>query len=172
MAETYTDAIAKLKADHDKTEAIFAKLKNAGEAETRKLGIQVANLVKIHMTLEEEYFYPALRGKPEADEDKLTEGLVEHDTGKLLINDVLSPETDPDSFGPKLQVLGEQMEHHHKEEEEPAKGVFWQAREAGIDLVAMLDQMLAREAELKAALKDGDLPTSEMNFAEPEKSAA
>ena len=172
MAETYTDAIAKLKADHDKTEAIFAKLKNSGEAETHKLGIQVANLVKIHMALEEEYFYPALRGKPEADEDKLTEGLVEHDTGKLLINDVLSSDTDPASFGPKLQVLGEQMEHHHKEEEEPAKGVFWQAREAGIDLVAMLDKMLAREAELKAALKDGDLPTSEMNFAEPEKSEA
>jgi hypothetical protein len=164
MPETYTDAIAKLKADHDKTEALFAKAEEANPAETRRIGIQVCNLVKIHMTLEEEFLYPALRGKDAADEDKLTEGLVEHDSGKVLINDLLSGENGDETFGPKLQVLGEQMEHHHKEEEEPAKGVFWQAREAKLDLVAMLEAMLAREAELKAQLKDGDLPEAETLF--------
>lgn len=160
MAETYTDAIAKLKADHDKTEALFARAEEASPAERRRIGVQVCNLVKIHMTLEEEFFYPALRGKAE-DEDKLTEGLVEHDSGKVLINDLLSGENDDDTFGPKLQVLGEQMEHHHKEEEERGEGVFAQARKAGIDLVAMLEAMLAREAELKAELKAGDLPDAE-----------
>ena len=160
MPETYTDAIAKLKADHDQTEALFAKAKEAGPAETRRIGIQVCNLVKIHMTLEEEFFYPALRGKAE-DEAKLTEGLVEHDSGKVLINDLLSGDNDDETFGPKLQVLGEQMEHHHKEEEEREEGVFAQARKAGIDLVAMLEAMLTREAALKAELKAGDLPDAE-----------
>ena len=169
MAETYTDAIAKLKADHDKVEAIFARLKNADEAETRTLGNQVSNMLKIHMTLEEELFYPALRGKPEADEDKLDEGLVEHDSGKVLVNDVLA-DLKQDRLGAKLQVLGEHMEHHHKEEEEYETGIFAQARKAGIDLVAMLDAMLAREAELKAELKVCDLPTAEMNFVEVEAS--
>ncbi|MBA4353355.1 MAG: hemerythrin [Novosphingobium sp.] len=162
MAKTYSDAIAKLEADHDRIEDLFEKVDKASGAEKRRLGIQAANLVKIHMTLEEEFFYPALRGK--GDDDKITEGLVEHDAGKFLINDILSPETDDDSFGPKVQVLGEQMEHHHKEEEEDGKGVFDQARKAKIDLVAMLDAMLERETELSAQLSDDDLPPSDMNF--------
>ena len=169
MAETYTDAIAKLKADHDKVESIFAKLKNASEAETRTLGNQVCSMLKIHMTLEEELFYPALRGKKEADEDKLDEGLVEHDSGKVLVNDALA-DLEQDRLGTKLKVLGEHMEHHHKEEEEYETGIFAQARKAGIDLVALLAAMETREAELKAELKDGDLPTAEMNFVEVEAS--
>ena len=101
-----SDAVDKLKADHDRVEGLFRKLKDAGEEETRTTGVHVCNLVKIHMTLEEELFYPALRGQAEADEDKLDEGLVEHDAGKLLINDVLA---DPaqDKAAAKLQVLGE-----------------------------------------------------------------
>jgi len=162
MAKTYKDAVAKLAADHDRIEDLFEKVDDASGDEKRRLGIQAANLVKIHMTLEEEFFYPALRGK--GDDDKLTEGLVEHDTGKFLINDILSPDTDDDSLGPKLQVLGEQMEHHHKEEEQANKGVFDQARKADIDLVAMLDKMIARERELRAQLAEGDLPDWDMNF--------
>lgn len=165
----HDDAISKLKDDHDKVEAIFKQLKDASPAETRKLGVQVANMVKIHMALEEEYLYPALRKAPEGENDKLTEGLVEHDTGKLLINDVLSPDTDKDSFAAKLQVLGEQMTHHHEEEEERG-GIFAQARKSNLDLEDMLTKMNAREAELSADLKAGDLPISEMNFAEPAKS--
>ena len=165
----HDDAISKLKDDHDKVEAIFKQLKDASPAETRKLGVQVANMVKIHMALEEEYLYPALRKAPEGDDDKLTEGLVEHDTGKLLINDVLSPDTDNASFAAKLQVLGEQMTHHHKEEEEHG-GIFAQARKSDVDLEALLATMETRESELQAALKEGDLPVSEMNFAEPAKS--
>jgi len=167
MSDTQPDAIDKLMADHDRVEAIFKKLKNANEDETRTLGVQVCNLVKIHMILEEEFLYPALRGKAEAKEDKLDEGLVEHDTGKLIINDVLS---DPGNktLGPKLQVFGEQMVHHHKEEEENHKGVFDMARRSDIDLMAMREDMDAREAELRKELKEGDLPASEMNFVEAE----
>lgn len=168
MSHTYKDAIAKLEADHDRIEALFEKVNKADGAEKRRLGVQVANLVKIHMLLEEEFLYSALRGK--GDDDKITEGLVEHDTGKLLINDVLSPGTDADSFGPKLQVLGEQMEHHHKEEEQKTKGVFDQARRADIDLVAMLDEMLDREKELRELVQEDDLPASDMNFVDAEES--
>ncbi len=168
MAKTYKDAVAKLEADHDRIEDLFERVDDASGAEKRRLGIQAANLVKIHMTLEEEFFYPALRGK--GDEDKITEGLVEHDAGKFLINDILSPDTDDESFGPKVQVLGEQMEHHHKEEEQATKGVFDQARKADIDLVAMLDQMVERENELRAQLAQDDLPDWDMNFVNPAES--
>jgi len=163
MPHSHADAIAKLEADHDRVEALFAKLKDADEAETRQIGVHVCNLVKIHMALEEELLYPALRGKPGADEDKLDEGLVEHDAGKLLINDVLA---DPgqETAGAKLQVLGEQMEHHHKEEEADGKGVFAMARRCGVDLVAMLQAMEQREAELRAECAQDGLPASDMNF--------
>lgn len=168
MADTYSDAIEKLKADHDRVEALFDKAGKASPEETRKIGVQVCNLVKIHMTLEEEFLYPALRGKSD-DDDKLTEGLVEHDAGKVLINDLLSGDNDDDTFGPKLQVLGEQMKHHHKEEEENGKGVFDQARKAKLDLKAMLKDMEEREAELKAELKDGDLPAAETIYVDAGK---
>jgi len=166
MPSPETNAVAKLKADHDRVEALFKQLKEAGEDETERLGVQVCNMIKIHMALEEELFYPALRGKPEAREDKLDEGLIEHDSGKLIINDVLA---DPgqERAAPKLQVLGEQMVHHHKEEEEEG-GIFEQAGKAGIDLVALGEAMQKREAELKAELKDSDLPPSEMNFVDVE----
>ena len=170
MADTYSDAIVKLMADHDKVESLFDKAEKAGPEETRKIGVQVCNLVKIHMALEEEFLYPALRGKAD-DEDKLTEGLVEHDSGKVLINDLLSGDNDDDTFGPKLQVLGEQMEHHHKEEEENGKGVFDQARKAGLDLVAMLEQMEAREAELKAELAAHELPDAETLYVDAGKTS-
>lgn len=35
------DAIAKLEANHDRIEALFSQLKQADEAETRRLGIEV-----------------------------------------------------------------------------------------------------------------------------------
>ncbi|MES2492065.1 MAG: hemerythrin domain-containing protein [Pseudomonadota bacterium] len=162
MPAPYTDAVEKLKADHDRVEALFRQLKEADDSATTTIGVHVCNLVKIHMTLEEELFYPALRGSPQARESKLDEGLVEHDAGKLLINDVLS---DPgqDKASAKLQVLGEQMVHHHKEEEEDG-GIFEQARNAGIDLMEMLHAMNARESELRSELREGDLPAAEMNF--------
>lgn len=168
MAHAHSDAITKLEADHDYIEALFDQLKDADEAATRRIGVEVCQRVRIHMALEEELLYPALRGRPQANEDKLDEGLVEHDTGKLLINDVLA-DPDQDKLGPKLQVLGEQMEHHHKEEEE-AKGVFAMARKAGLDLVAMLDAMESREGELKAAAAQDTLHAADMNFVDVEAS--
>lgn len=155
------DAITRLEADHDRIEALFERLKQADEAETRRLGAEVCHLVRIHMTLEEELLYPALRGEPQANEDKLDEGLVEHDTGKLLINDILA-DPEQEKLAPKLQVLGEQMEHHHKEEEQPEKGVFAMARAGDLDLAAMLRRMQSREAELRAAIDT--LPVADMNF--------
>jgi hypothetical protein len=40
--------------------------------------------------------------------------------------------------------------------------MFAQAREAGVDLVALKDQMLARKQELMAQVKNGGLPPAEV----------
>lgn len=154
------DAVDKLKADHDAVEELVDRIGKAAPAEARRLGIRMCNMLKIHMTLEEELFYPALR-QAGGKKDKLDEGIVEHDTAKILVNDILDAGNTKDAIVAKLQVLGEQMVHHQDEEEERG-GIFDQARESELDLEAMLERMLAREAELRAELKEDDaLPVAE-----------
>ena len=152
------DAVDKLKADHDAVEDLIKRIDQAAPAEKLRLGIQMCNMLKIHMALEEELFYPALR-QAGGEKAKLDEGIVEHDTGKILINDVLSGKNEKDIVGAKLQVLGEDMKHHQDEEEDRG-GIFDQARDSDIDLEAMLADMLAREAELRSELKLDGLPVA------------
>lgn len=154
------NAVDKLKADHDAVEDLVDRIKEAPPAEALRLGTRMCNKLKIHMMLEEELFYPALR-RAGGKKNKLDEGIVEHDTAKILINDILDARNTKDSIVAKLQVLGEQMVHHQDEEEERG-GIFDQARESDVDLIAMLDRLLTREAELLAELKDDDaLPISQ-----------
>jgi hypothetical protein len=65
--------------------------------------------------IEEEIFYPALRGKIE--EDDLDEAYVEHDGAKTLINEIEAGGPDDHFYEAKVKVLQEQIEHHVEEEE-------------------------------------------------------
>ncbi|KQX17854.1 MULTISPECIES: hemerythrin domain-containing protein [unclassified Sphingomonas] len=153
----FTDAIALLKADHRKVEGLFEQFEKATGASTKqKLCHQICTELKIHTMLEEEIFYPALRGKIE--DDTLDEAYVEHDGAKVLINDLESSGPDADFYDAKVTVLSEEIKHHVKEEEMPKEGMFAQARETDVDLVAMRDQMLARKQELLAQAEASGLP--------------
>jgi len=153
----FTDAIALLKADHRTVEELFEKFEKAGSAATKqKLCHQICVELKIHTLLEEEIFYPGLRGKIE--DDLLDEAYVEHDGAKVLINDLESSTPDADFYDAKVTVLSEEIDHHVREEEMPGDGMFAQARKAGVDLVAMRDAMLARKKELLAQSKGEGLP--------------
>lgn len=154
--QTYSDAIALLKADHRKVNELFEKFENAREGQKQALAEQICNELKIHTTIEEEIFYPALNGKIE--EDTLNEAYVEHDGAKVLVNDILAGGPDDKFYDAKVHVLSEEIKHHVKEEEMRVEGMFAQAREAGVDLEALLDQMLARKQELMAQVKAGGLP--------------
>ncbi|KKC24709.1 hemerythrin domain-containing protein [Sphingomonas sp. SRS2] len=153
----FTDAIALLKADHRTVEELFEKFEKAkDDSAKQKLCHQICVELKIHTMLEEEIFYPALRGK--IDDDLLDEAYVEHDGAKVLINDLESSAPDADFYDAKVSVLSEEIEHHVKEEEMPSEGMFAQARAADVDLVAMRDQMLARKEELMVQEEQGGLP--------------
>jgi hypothetical protein len=168
MAEKeYTDAIALLKADHREVEDLFEKYENAsGSERKRKLAEQICNELKIHTVIEEEIFYPALRGKIE--DDLLDESYVEHDGAKVLINDIMAGSPDDDFYDAKVTVLSEEIEHHVGEEEKRSEGMFAQAREAGVDLIALRDQMLARKEELQLQVKNGGLPPAETTTVNPQ----
>lgn len=158
--ETYTDAIALLKADHRKVEELFEKFESARGGSKQAIAEQICNELKIHTIIEEEIFYPALQGKIE--EDTLAEAYVEHDGAKVLVNDIVSGDPKDDYYDAKVKVLSEEIKHHVHEEEMRQEGMFAQARDAGVDLVALRDEMLTRKEALMAAAKSGGLPPAEL----------
>src|SRR3712207_9192221 len=103
--------------------------------------------------IEEEIFYPALRGK--IDEDDLDEAYVEHDGAKVLINEIEAGGPDDDFYDAKVKGLQEQIEHHVEEEEKSRGNLFQQARASDVDLEALGEQMAARKAELMAMAEAG-----------------
>jgi len=159
MAQEFTDAIALLKADHRKVEDLFEQFEKArGSAAKQKICHQICVELKIHTAIEEEIFYPALRGKIE--DDSLDEAYVEHDGAKVLVNDLEQASPDADFYDAKVKVLSEEIKHHVGEEEMPKEGMFAQARGTDVDLVELRDRMLARKQELMAQAEGAGLPVA------------
>ena len=160
MAETKTqDALALLKEDHRKVEKLFKDFESAkGDGRKEKLARQICMELTVHTTIEEEIFYPACDGKIE--EDMLKEAYVEHDAAKLLIAEIEagSGKTD-DFFDAKVQVLGEQIDHHVKEEEDE---LFPAVRKADIDTKALGEELAARKRELMKDYKADGVPEPEL----------
>lgn len=146
MAQTYEqmDAVAMLKADHRKVEEIFDAFEKARSDERkRELALQACLELKVHATIEEEIFYPACRERVE--EDLLDEAYVEHDSAKLMINEIEASGHEDDFYDAKVKVLSEMIEHHVEEEEKYVEGLFAQARAAGLDMDALADRMRERK---------------------------
>ena len=154
------DGLQLLAADHRKVEALFAAFEKAsGAAAKEKLVHQICTELKVHAQIEEEIYYPAIRGKVE-DAD-LDEAYVEHDSAKLLINELEAAEPDESYYDAKVKVLSELIEHHVKEEEKQRDNLFQQTRAAEIDLEALGAQLAARKAELLAQAESEGLPPAE-----------
>ena len=159
------DAVALLKADHEKVAGLFEDYEKAsGDARKQKLADEICMELTVHATIEEEIFYPACEGKIE--EDLLKEAYVEHDGAKVLIAEIEAGSPSNEYFDAKVKVLGEQIEHHVEEEEARVEGMFSQARKAGVDMDALGEQMAARKAELIATYKKGGLPKPELTTLE------
>ena len=158
-SEEFTDAIALLKADHRTVEELFEKFEKGQSGSKQQIADQICNELKIHSMIEEEIFYPSLEGKIE--QELLDEAYVEHDGAKVLINEIAAGGPDEEFYDAKVKVLQEEIEHHVKEEEKPSEGIFAQARDAEVDLVALRDQMMTRKQELMAQAEAGGLPPAE-----------
>lgn len=156
-----TDATHILAQDHRKVEDLFTKYENAsGRDRKAEIANTICDELKMHTIIEEEVFYPALEGK--IDEALLKEAYVEHDSAKLLVNEIAQGSPDENFYDAKLTVLREQIEHHVKEEEKQHENMFQQARAADVDLDALGEQMLARKQELMSLAEKQGLPAAEM----------
>ncbi len=152
------DAIAMLKADHEKVRGLLSQLENSSERSSQKreaLLHKIAAELEIHTTIEEEIFYPAYRDAAKKKEDRklYQEALEEHHVVDLVMPEI--EETDPGTevFSAKAKVLKEVIEHHADEEE---KEMFPRARKVfeKEELRELGERMEARKAELQGMKAD------------------
>jgi hemerythrin superfamily protein len=151
-SKSSNNAIAMLKADHDKVKKMFKDFEHLHEQDStdqaEQLAKQICNELTVHATLEEEIFYPEVRGAIE-DDDLIDEAEVEHASAKDLIAQIESMSASDDKYVAKVIVLGEYINHHIKEEQGE---IFPKARKTKIDLAELGERMLARKQELKAQM--------------------
>lgn len=161
MATKSQDAVALLKADHRKVEELFEKFENTRGAERKqKLVKEICTELMVHATIEEEIFYPACKGRI-AEEDLLDESYVEHDGAKVLIAELIASTPDNEFYDAKVSVLSEMIKHHVAEEEKRSEGLFAQAKEAGMDLQALGEELQARREALLTEFQQNGLPAPE-----------
>jgi hypothetical protein len=154
------DATHLLADDHRKVENLFEQYEKAsGDGRKEKIAREICMELKIHTMIEEEIFYPALRGKIE--DDDLDEAYVEHDGAKLLINEIEAGGPDEHFYDAKVKVLQEQIEHHVEEEEKIRGNIFQQARATDVDLEELGERMAARKEELMQRAQSVGLPPAE-----------
>jgi hemerythrin-like domain-containing protein len=112
------DAIAMLKADHQKVRQLFQEYEVARDRETKQA---VATLVFIeletHAQLEEIVFYPAVHEETEYGPGLVQDSLAEHETMKQLIQELREMGPDFKAFDAKFKELMIEVEHHVAEEE-------------------------------------------------------
>lgn len=147
------NVISLLKADHKKVAGIFEKLEPTTErgVKTRtELFTTLKQELDAHAYIEETYLYPVLE-KADETHDIALEAVEEHSVVKTLLAELEQLPKDDESWGAKLKVLKENVEHHVEEEEGE---MFTKARkvlsEAELEsLGARMEQ--AKDAQLKEA---------------------
>jgi len=111
------DALELLKEDHRKVGDLFARFKATGdENKHQQLFEQIRIELEIHTHIEETVLYPAFEkyGQLKA---LVLEAYEEHKQIKTLISEVIALNEGSERFDAKLKVMGENVEHHVKEEE-------------------------------------------------------
>ncbi len=94
-----TDPTRLLKKQHREVEALFKQIeKTEGAEERRQLFQQLSQHLQIHMKIEEEMFYPAMREiHTKKAEEMVLESYEEHAVVKLVLGQL--PHVDPEDAG-------------------------------------------------------------------------
>ena len=143
------DAIALLTTDHREVKDLFEQFDKLGDkayAKKKNIAEEICTALTLHAMVEEEIFYPAVRGGAKDAEDLLDEAEVEHDTVRALIQKLESMDPSDEKRKAHFTVLMEYVKHHVKEEE---KEMFPKVKKLkSLDLNALGAQMKERKSAL------------------------
>jgi hemerythrin-like domain-containing protein len=147
-----TDVLKMLKEDHKKVKKAFHDFerldKQAQMDQCQALVMQTCADLAMHTTLEEELFYPAIRGALR-EPQLIDEAEVEHASAKTLIADLQQMPPEDRAWPATFKVLGEYVQHHIKEEESE---IFPQLTRAQLDWDSLRQQMAERRRALEQEL--------------------
>jgi len=148
------DALQLLKADHDKVKKMLGELDSTTErgVKTREEGFaKLRRELEVHEAIEEEIFYPALKEHPKA-KDLVLEAYEEHNVVDMVMKEIDGVAYDDETWGAKLTVMKENVEHHIEEEEDE---MFKQARQvfSKEELTDLGERMAARKDQLQGAMR-------------------
>ena len=133
-----------LKKQHREVKALFKKLEGTDNPRMRRqLMNEMARSLEGHTLIEEEIFYPAIRGlETRKAEEMVLEAYEEHHVVKLVLAELPRVNPEDERFEAKMTVLSELIQHHVEEEE---KEMFKLAQKLGkAELEALGEQMEER----------------------------
>lgn len=143
------NAITLLKDDHQKVKQAFAQFEELGPQAfkgKRELADEICSELTIHTQLEEEVIYPAFRKQVKDAKSLVNEAQVEHDSAKVLIEEIQTMASNEELFDAKVKVLSEYVDHHVKEEEQE---MFPLLQKSNLDLNSLGKQLVERKMELR-----------------------
>jgi hemerythrin HHE cation binding domain-containing protein len=158
-ADKPKDAVKLLKADHDEALDLYDQFFDAeSPTEKQELATKLCIALSVHMRIEEDIFYPAVKRAIQASEKAeredqmiVPEAKLEHESLKKLVSEVEACPSGVD-FDAHVQVMCEYTKHHAKEEE---KKMFPQAKDCDLDLDDLGRQLLASKLNLLERLAQG-----------------
>jgi Hemerythrin HHE cation binding domain len=143
------DAIDLLEEDHGEVNALFKDYEmlaegNGDAGDRRELSKRICGMLAVHAMIEEEIFYPAARAA-KVDAALLNEAEIEHGSAKQLIAEIGAAQTDDPLYDARVQVLGEYIRHHVKEEEHE---LFPACRKAEMNMAELGARLQKRKGQL------------------------
>jgi hemerythrin superfamily protein len=144
------NAIALLKADHERVKSLFRTYESVEERELQHKQViaeQIFTELEVHSQIEKEIFYPAVRAKADQEgQDLVAESLEDHQAVETLIEILRTLDPRDEEYAARFEELMDTVEAHIEDEEEE---LFPEAEE---QLSDALERLGTRMQERKEAV--------------------
>jgi hemerythrin superfamily protein len=142
-------ALSLLIEDHREVQKLFKEFEKTEKAGDKfSIAQKTCQLLSVHAQIEEEIFYPALRGLSDEIDDMLNEAQIEHQVAKDLIAKIEAASEGDDMLDAEYKVLTEYVGHHVEEEETE---LFVKVIKADAELKDVGEILKERKSELVMA---------------------
>lgn len=112
-----TNPLSIIKSDHDKVKSMFEDYEQGEDFDDKKdQARDICEKLAVHMGMEEEHFYPEVRGISDEGEDLVEDALGEHEDIKVRISETDQAESEAE-LDESVDMLEEAFLNHIDEEE-------------------------------------------------------